>query len=41
MKELAINAAVLAAFIFPLGAVVAYVAARLGWIKGVELRARK
>ena len=41
MKALAINAAVLAALIFPIGAAVAYLAARFGLIKGVDLRARK
>jgi hypothetical protein len=41
MKELAINAAQLAACIFPLMAVIGYLAARFGLIKGVEFPGRK
>jgi hypothetical protein len=41
MKELAIHAAQLAACIFPLMAVIGYLAARFGWIKGVEFPTRK
>jgi hypothetical protein len=41
MKELAMNAAMLAAWMFPLGATIAYLAARFGWVKGVDLRARE
>jgi hypothetical protein len=41
LKELAINAAMLAAWMFPLGATIAYLAARFGLVKGVELHARK
>ena len=41
MKELAVNAALLAAFMFPIGAVIAYLAARFGLVKGVQLRSRK
>jgi hypothetical protein len=41
MKELAIHAAILAAFIFPIGGVIAYLAARFGLVKGVDLRIRK
>jgi hypothetical protein len=41
MKELATHAAVLAVLIFPIGAAIAYLAARFGLIKGVEMRTRK
>jgi hypothetical protein len=40
MKELALNAALLAAWMFPVWATIAYLAARFGLIKGVEFRAR-
>lgn len=40
MKELALNAAMLAAWMFPTWGAVAYLAARFGLIKGVELRPR-
>jgi hypothetical protein len=40
MKELAMNAAMLAACMFPIAAAIAYLAARFGWVKGVDLHAR-